>query len=40
MRTIYKVHMNFPGINTMEAKAGDVRKAVINRWAALLRSVT
>lgn len=40
MRTIYKVHINFPGVNTMEAKAGDVRKAVINRCATLLRSVT
>jgi hypothetical protein len=36
MRTIYKVHINFPSINTMEAKAGVVRKAVINRCRAQL----
>jgi hypothetical protein len=36
MRTIYKVHINYPGINTMESKAGVVRKAVINRCRAQL----
>lgn len=36
MRTVYKVHLNFPGITTMEAKAGVVRKAVINRCRAVL----
>jgi hypothetical protein len=36
MRTVYKVHLNFPGINTMEAKAGVVRKAAINRCRAEL----
>lgn len=36
MRTIYKVHINFPSINTMEAKAGVVRKAVINMCRAQL----
>ena len=30
MRTIYKVHLNFPGITTVESKALEVRKAVIN----------
>lgn len=31
MRTIYKVHLNFPGIYTLEAGALALRKAVINR---------
>lgn len=36
MRTIYKVHLNFPAINTMEAKASVARKAIINRCRAEL----
>lgn len=31
MRTIYKVHLNFPGLNTLESKALEARRAVINR---------